>query len=252
MMLSQKTMLVVRSLAWISLTLVGVVLATALANYLHSRGRLREIAAQNVSAIRLWHIGKALRDYCSHHGRLPPLTSCDANGRPLLSWRVHLLPFLGQEELYKQFHLDEPWDSKHNAALISKMPNAYNFDPGNRNCDVSDCEGRTCFVAITGVGTPFSTVNARGAMSADQMMQSKDIIVVEADESCPTIWSKPKDVGICAGPSKPISGVSGRRQGKVLCLLASGCVVSVPPESIGDKDSGKRATIVVEKVNEAR
>ena len=46
-------------------------------------------------------------------------------GKPLLSWRVHILPFLEEGELYKQFRLDEPWDSEHNRKLIEKMPDAY-------------------------------------------------------------------------------------------------------------------------------
>ena len=46
----------------------------------------------------------------------------DERGKPLLSWRVHLLPVLGEESLYRQFHLDEPWDSEHNRKLIPSMP----------------------------------------------------------------------------------------------------------------------------------
>lgn len=46
----------------------------------------------------------------------------DDNGAPFLSWRVHLLPFLGYHDLYSQFHLDEPWDSDHNLALLPNMP----------------------------------------------------------------------------------------------------------------------------------
>src|SRR3989442_9210678 len=37
------------------------------------------------------------------------------------SWRVHLLPYLDQAPLYKQFQLDEPWDSEHNKALDGKI-----------------------------------------------------------------------------------------------------------------------------------
>ncbi len=39
-----------------------------------------------------------------------------------LSWRVHLLPYIGERALYERFHLEEPWDSEHNKALLSKMP----------------------------------------------------------------------------------------------------------------------------------
>ena len=52
------------------------------------------------------------------------------HGKPLLSWRVHILPYLEQQELYDQFHLDEPWDSEHNRQLISLMPETY-IDPSS-------------------------------------------------------------------------------------------------------------------------
>ena len=47
---------------------------------------------------------------------------CDASGKPLLSWRVAILPGLEQGNLYKQFRLDEPWDSPHNLTLLPLMP----------------------------------------------------------------------------------------------------------------------------------
>ena len=56
------------------------------------------------------------------YGTFPPAYSTDKNGKRLLSWRVHLLPYLEQEKLYKEFHLDEPWDSDHNKKLIARMP----------------------------------------------------------------------------------------------------------------------------------
>ena len=52
-------------------------------------------------------------------GTFPP-TSCRKDGKPLLSWRVAILPYIEQDALYKQFHLDEPWDSEHNKKLIAE------------------------------------------------------------------------------------------------------------------------------------
>ena len=53
---------------------------------------------------------------------LPADAIYDKNGKPLLSWRVMVLPYIEQDALYKQFHLDEPWDSDHNKKLLEKMP----------------------------------------------------------------------------------------------------------------------------------
>ena len=59
----------------------------------------------------LRRLALALHNYHDVHKRFPTAASYDDQGKPLLSWRVHLLPFLGQHELYRQFRLDEPWDS---------------------------------------------------------------------------------------------------------------------------------------------
>ena len=48
-----------------------------------------------------------------------------SEGGPLLSWRVHILPFIEQQELYDRFKLDEPWDSEHNIKLLNEMPFVY-------------------------------------------------------------------------------------------------------------------------------
>ena len=44
----------------------------------------------------------------------------DPNGKPLLSWRVQILPYIEEQQLYQDFHLDEPWDSEHNIKLLEK------------------------------------------------------------------------------------------------------------------------------------
>lgn len=231
------------------MTLVALVFLIALGDFIYSNGRLREIAAQQASALRLWRIGTALRNYRLRYGRLPPLDSHDANGQALLSWRVHLLPFLGQEELYRQFQMKEPWDSKNNTRLISRMPAVYNFDPDSRNCDVEVCLGKTGYFALTGTGMLFSYSDSAKTLTAEQM-ESKQIVVVEADEAFAKVWSKPEDVAITQSAHRGIGGFSGRRSGKVLGLLANGWVVLVSPENLGDKDAGKTAVVILKNVIE--
>jgi RNA polymerase sigma factor (sigma-70 family) len=70
-------------------------------------------------------LSRALLNYHDTMGHLPPPAIVDRDGKPLLSWRVALLPFLEQDNLYKQFHLDEPWDSPHNRKLVAHMPAVY-------------------------------------------------------------------------------------------------------------------------------
>jgi hypothetical protein len=73
----------------------------------------------------------------------------DKNGKPLLSWRVAILPYLGQEAIYNQFELAEPWDSVHNKQVLAKMPEIYRlaFQPKG--------DTRTHYLVFAGSGTPF-------------------------------------------------------------------------------------------------
>jgi hypothetical protein len=73
-------------------------------------------------AVKLKQIGQALLRYEAIHHHFPPAAITDKQGRPFLSWRVAILPQLGYQSLYDQFHFEEPWDSVHNLGLLSQMP----------------------------------------------------------------------------------------------------------------------------------
>ena len=75
----------------------------------------------------LTQIGTAIKQYEQADGRVPQqlVRGQGKQSRPLLSWRVHILPYLGQDALYKQFKLDEPWDSANNIRLLNQMPAVY-------------------------------------------------------------------------------------------------------------------------------
>ncbi len=75
---------------------------------------LRENAARSQCTNNLQQIGLAMHNYHDRHKTFPPAYTVDKAGKPLLSWRVLILPYLDQEALYKEFHLDDPWDSVHN------------------------------------------------------------------------------------------------------------------------------------------
>ena len=53
-------------------------------------------------------VGLALINFHKAKGRLPAHANYSDGGNPLLSWRVHVLPYANHAELYSQFRLDEP------------------------------------------------------------------------------------------------------------------------------------------------
>lgn len=105
------------------------------------------------TAERLKPIQEAFFEYHDHFGHFPPAASTDTDGNPLLSWRVHILPFLDAYDLYQQFHLDEPWHSDHNLKLVDQMPAFYQVT-GAAN------EGKTSLMVFTGNHAVFGGVNA--------------------------------------------------------------------------------------------
>ena len=105
----------------------------------------------------------ALHNYHDTHGALPPLYTVDAEGRPLHSWRVLILPYINQENLYSQIRLDEPWNSEHNKRFHDAFIAVYNC-PKNQsargstnNCTYAAIAGEAFVPAkeagqITGIG----------------------------------------------------------------------------------------------------
>ena len=73
----------------------------------------------------LKQIALAMHNYHAVEQRVPAPAIMDGKGKPLLSWRVAILPYIEQQELYDKFKLDEPWDSPHNKALLKEMPAIY-------------------------------------------------------------------------------------------------------------------------------
>src|SRR5258708_4096178 len=98
----------------------------------------------------LKQIGLALRDYHAINGHLPPAVHRGKEGQPLLSWRVLLLPYLEGDNLYRRFHLDEPWDSPHNLTFLPEMSKVY-ASAGEQPSE----RFMTFIQAVVGPGTAF-------------------------------------------------------------------------------------------------
>jgi hypothetical protein len=82
----------------------------------------RARSANNLKAIALTMLNVAAQ---TDEPRFPAAAIRGKDGKPLLSWRVAILPYLEQKALHDRFHLDEPWNSPHNKTLLSQMPDVY-------------------------------------------------------------------------------------------------------------------------------
>lgn len=139
-------------------------------------------------------IAMAFMNYGMNHRVYPPATSLRPAVLPLratqLSWRVHLLPFLNHEPLYRQFRLEEPWDSPHNKQLLRHMPDVY------RDFDDDAHSTTTRILVATGPGTLFPEIGrAPSQRELDRDMSRKAAFFeVSPDSAVP--WTKPADYEI--------------------------------------------------------
>lgn len=146
----------------------------------------RDAARRASSVNNLKQIVIAMHQYHDHHSEMPPrVIKRASDDEPLLSWRVALLPYLEQEELYNQFHLDEPWDSPHNEALIAKMPAIF-ANPSRRLP-----RGKTVYIRPQGEGLPGSLDKVGFRNITDGT--SNTIAILEVDEQHAVNWTEPTD-----------------------------------------------------------
>ncbi len=159
-----------------------------------------EITAEHLktSANNLKQIALAFHNYASAYGDVWASDILDKNGKPLLSWRVLLLPFIEEAALYEKFKLDEPWDSENNKKLIEKMPKIY------APLRVKAKAGETFYQTFTGKNTLF--VDHKPAFKLTNIPDgtSNTGLVFEAGE--PVIWTKPQDLAFDEKKSLPKLG----------------------------------------------
>jgi hypothetical protein len=158
--------------------------------------KIRASAARAQSSNNLKQIGLAMHNYADTNQRMPPHATYDTNGKPLLSWRVLILPYLAQEDLYKEFHLNEPWDSEHNKKLLAKMPKTYASPQDEKSIK----EHLTHYQGFVGKGAFFE--GKQGLLFPAEFPDgtSNTFMIVEATKAVP--WTKPED--LLYDPAKPL------------------------------------------------
>jgi hypothetical protein len=83
--------------------------------------KVRYAAEKMLSGSNLRQLMIAMHNYHNDHDCLPPVMSMK-DDKPLHSWRVHVLPYLQQDDLYRKLRLDEPWNSPHNLKMFESHP----------------------------------------------------------------------------------------------------------------------------------
>lgn len=179
----------------------------------------------------LRQIGLALQHYHTAHNKLPPAGKIDSEAAKAkaqatsngLSWRVHILPYLEQEELYRKFRLNEPWDSDHNRKLLDEMPVVY-LTPGTASGRPMQTHYRV-FVGDFRDPSSWTMFHATQPTTLQSVADglSSTIMVAESDEAVP--WTKPDEMPFTwTGPLPPV----GKTLSPWLALMGDGSVRRLP------------------------
>ena len=163
----------------------------------------------------------AFHNYHDANGHFPPLANFGADGLPKLSWRVALLPYLAEDELYNEFHQDEPWDSPHNKALLGRMPAVFQT-PGSPALFA----GYTRIRGFGGKGAMFEGTQGIKIQEVTDGTSNTVLIAVAADA---VPWTKPGELTFVEGEPLPALDASdshgytlGMCDGSVRMLHKSG------------------------------
>jgi prepilin-type processing-associated H-X9-DG protein len=183
--------------------------------------RAAALRAQSVNNLK--QIGLAMHNYNNANGHFPPAVLIGPDGKTPYSWRVALLPYIEQQELFKQYNFSEPWDGPNNRKLLDKIPPIYR---------APNAEGDPTFASYfvpTGPDTLFPGHQGT-QLSAIRDGPSNTIMAVEARRPIP--WTKPEDIPFDVKAALPEFG--GYSPGGFNVLFTDGSVrfvsVSVNPE----------------------
>jgi hypothetical protein len=161
----------------------------------------------------LMFMGVAMHNFAAMYGGRFPAAAIRKGNKAILSWRVAILPYLEQSALFERFHLDEAWDSPHNASLLKDMPRVYApVTPG----ETPACT--TYYQWVVGSGSLFD--GDEGTRADVNVFARPALMIVEAAESVP--WTKPEDLAYDDG--KPLLKLGGPFDGGSYATFADGSV----------------------------
>ena len=136
--------------------------------------------------LRLIEIG--FLNYHDAFKHFPPAITRDADGKPMHSWRISLVPFLQSGPTYSLYNKKEPWNGPNNSKLTDQMPEWY-------RCPTSTGGPyETNDVVVVGDQTAFPGCRAISFREITDGT-SKTITVVEvANSGIP--WLEPRDLSL--------------------------------------------------------
>ncbi|PQO29960.1 DUF1559 domain-containing protein [Blastopirellula marina] len=213
------------SIAGANVAVVGILVALLLPAVQQARSAARRMQSSN----NMKQIALAMHNFHDTYRAFPAQASTDKDGKKLLSWRVHILPFIEQNALYEQFHLDEPWDSEHNKKLIEQMPEIYRdpksdapkyhttyLVPVGKDLAFEQPTKETKEVSPTGIGF-YDFIDGT----------SNTALGVNVADEAAVIWTKPDDLEVDL--DNPWNHLDDTNPDGIQVMFCDGSVQMLPP-----------------------
>jgi hypothetical protein len=208
------------AIAGLLLAVLGTLFSIASTWYAFTRvedARDRLIVSNNMKQMTL-----AMHDYNSTYGQLPTAQSIPGvQPASKLSWRVQILPFVEAQNLWVQFHQDEPWDSPHNKPLLTPMPKIF----AHPKYPEANAQGLTYYRVFVGENAPFHPERVSRIPADFLDGTSNTILIVEAADPVP--WTKPDELQY--DRRKAVPKIGGHFRGGTVVVLADGSVRIISP-----------------------
>jgi len=209
---------------WIVGTLVLLVMAWPVFQAFRAA---RQKALVGVSREKLKQLGVALHHYHDTYSCFPPAYVLGPDGKAWHSWRVLLLPFLDEQELYARYRFDEPWDGPHNRELQALRPGAY-----TSKLQQSSLKSVTTYLGV---------ISRRTMWPANYCVKISDVtdgtsntIMLLENANSDVVWSEPREMREKealallhpAGPNRPASSLPY----SIPSMFADGSVRVISPQ----------------------
>jgi beta-lactamase regulating signal transducer with metallopeptidase domain len=163
--------------------------------------KAREAAQRAQSTNNLKQIALAMHNYADANRHFPPAVVLGPDGKTPHSWRVAILPYIEQENLYRMYNFSEPWDSENNKKVLAQMPAVYRHP---NDADVR--RGVASYYAVTGEGGIFNDKPAKEGTGFEKIRDgtANTLLLVEAKRDIP--WTKPEDIAFDAQKPPELGG----------------------------------------------
>ncbi len=185
-------------------------------------GNGKEAQNRQVCKSKLKLIALGLMNYQDRYGVFPPAVTYSADGQPMHSWRVLILPYIENSPMYNSYRMHEPWNSPANLAITAQMPDFYACPSNPQGRKIGD----THYLAFDGPG---SILNSREPARPEDLVDSpsQTLMVVEARHSG-VHWTEPRDIDGRQAHSASPEGLSSFHSGGFHAVLADGSVRFIP------------------------